>query len=868
MQHLLLCNTSFLVFSISICDRTLFSTFTMAGLGAGRSTSQYNSEVSLGLVGVPHTQEWTQTTAGFEFEFDPSIDPNIEIDAAIDAHLDAFCANPGWPKGQSLNDLQTTQDWALPTSFDTSDLLTYDMIGASSYPEPQNFAYPEPQSYFSAHETPYFKNNYGAFDPSRDTFSAQGLTAIPGSNAFVDYENASYSSQACANPNGSWMLPAEIGSLHKVETSYVPADNGSYNNTSEQFANYPEESQATTMLTNTVGPAPSSLIKQVEQEGHYNSDSGSNKDYRGDEAKPNKASKRAHRKKSRNDSVSSASTSAATPGVPIKYHPGEKPQKVDTKPWIRTNANTEGDTRTAKINRWKNKYEHKPLPLSVWSSGKHTFKYTKYENVDFLNEAPLSTRKIKEYIMNYPCDDQKRLILWIQKTPADQGRRYGSKQHSKCVFKDCPIQRYVEGTISTGEYRVAFDEKHYTYGDSVDPFDCTAYAHLYCMEQFLDFEQVCQAADVRVDTRLDLKFEPNGRAAFSMTDVPARYEMERFVKAARKGKLRQTQRWSNYPFHADYNRDQQKPHERTLTYLAHCMYEAHQDDAHKRQAARRPVTVSQRRVHLGDLEMFVADKRIMLEVYGGKRKGRNASIENHYDERILCNIARAKQEAKVFLDNTYKRKTFAKRRKKRKFVSEETDDEQSAHEFAHGHEPRATRQKKQRVNYAELSVLAQHQNAQDSQSQPVRRALSPEQQIQHLQTYVTTNFSCAPEPSHAQPLIDPTLETPYYVCTVPATPELDISNFPTCEADLPDDNLERLLALERRQSYMGDFNPMRTIKSLARTPGGRMPRSARFTRRAVFQAQPVSDSKEYGVNDPPSLVSTRRSVRLAGKRGS
>ncbi|KAH6644707.1 hypothetical protein C7974DRAFT_26531 [Boeremia exigua] len=815
----------------------------MSDQGAGRSTSRRNSTVSLGLVGVPHVVEPIQTVDEFIFDFDPAV---AGLDTDFNARIDALCA-AGLPDGQALQELQTTSDSTLNTGLEPSGSFEpYDLTDYSSFPEQQSFMYPEPQDYFMAHEAPYFSSGYGSLDPTLDFYNTMGLTAIPGNNTFIEDEN----SQAALQPY--------------EQTDYIPGDNSSCNNTSVQFATYPpEELQvATTNSVFSAEPIPSPVGKPDTQ---YETDSGSDDEYRNTKVKTTKAtkaSKRATQKK--RDSVSSASTSA-TPAEPAKYLPGEKPKKVDTKPWIRTNANTEGDTRTSKINNWKNKYGYKPLPLGTWSFGKHTFTYTQYENVDFLTEAPMSTRKISDYIFKYPSDDDKRLILWIQKMPADQGRRYGSKQHSKCAFRDCPMQRYVEGTISTGEYRVAFDEKHHTYGDRVDPYDCTAYAHLYCMEQFLDFERVCQEADVRIDTRLDMPLEPNGRAAFSMVDVPARHEIGRFLKAASQGKLRQSQHWYNYPLHADYKRDEQKPHECTLTYLAHCMYEAHQDDSHKRQAALRRVTVSQRRVHLGDLEMSVADKRIMLDVYGGKKKARNAKLEDHYDERILYHITRAEQEAKAFLEGKRRKKTSAKKSKKRKIgEGDDTDEEEEFTCSTQSRGTRTTRQKKQRVNYAESPVMQQYAQASYAQPRPVQPASTLEQQVQHLQTHVATNFSPPPKPAPTQPPIDPmlALDFPFSPYTVPATPKFDISDFPTCEDDLPSDNLEKVLALERRQSFAAELGPTSILKSPAYA---RTPRSVTFARRVGFEAQPVSASKVYRVDDPPTYMSGRRSARLAKK---
>ena len=142
------------------------------------------------------------------------------------------------------------------------------------------------------------------------------------------------------------------------------------------------------------------------------------------------------------------------------------------------------------------------------------------------------------------------------------------------------------------------------------------------------------------------------------------------------------------------------------------------------------------------------------------------------------------------------------------------------------------------------------------QPQPVQ---VPEEQVQHLQTYIATNFCYSPTPAKDQPPVDPAFDTPYGLYAIPATPKLDISNFSACEDNIPDDNLERLLALDRRQSCTAEFGPMGILKSPELTRSGRTPR------RAVFGAQPVSESKEYRLDDPPSFMSGRRSARLAAK---
>lgn len=836
----------------------------MTSLDVGRPASRRDSNVSLGLVGVPSFLEPPQTADAFEFDANPNIDYNFAFDDTIFADINNFGTTLDLSNGQSLNDFEAVP--ILPPQTDMGmtnlpqncaaneqyDSFAYDPTDLSLFPVQQNFGYPDPQGCYTAHEAPYFQTGYDPLAPPAGAFGTLGLAAIPGNNILTGYEDQ-YPTQQYNCVPGSWTLPVGLDSMPFDPT----LEHASKKTFVDPWTATPQESLGAPMAGAPMSPITPWTLTQ-------SSDSDSDDEYR-DEPKPKKIVKRPQRQQHEQrcqSEVSSACTSAGTPAEPIKYNAGEKPKKDEAKPWIRINANTEGDTRTAKINNWKNEYRYRPLPMGDWASGKHIFKYTQNCNVDFLTDAPMSTRKIREYIMNYPNEDKKqRLILWIQKMPADTSRRYGSLQHAKCAFKDCPVQKYVTGTISTGEYRVAFDEKHYTWGCEVDPYDCTAYAHLYCMEQFLDFELVCRVADVRVDTRHVLPLEPNERSAFSMVDVPARAEMEKFVKLAAKGKLRWAERWANYPIHANYGPEDQKPHEYTLTYLAHCMYEEYQDHSHKKQAALRRVTVSQRRVHLGDLEMSCADKRIEQDVFKGKKKGPNLKHEDYYSPRIWENINRAKKEAKEFLEAHARGKKRGARGKPQKGKKSKTVKHEESDDVAPAYSAgtRSFREKKHKVNYAESPVeqLHQYDDAAFMQAQ----AAPPVQanDVQHLTTYLGHNFGDA---SQHQPVIDPMLDTPYGLYAVPATPKLnieDFDNFPTCEDDLPDDNLEKLLSLERRQSC-ADFGPMSILKSPGLVSG-------RSSRRAGFEAQPVTDSKEYGVNDPPSAMGVRRSGRIRAREG-
>ena len=362
---------------------------------------------------------------------DLDADLNVDVNADLNAHTDALYAEAGFPVDQSLYELESMSLAPVETNLQPSELsqvyyptegyqYALNQTNFSSFPVEQSCTYAEPQGYYSAHETPFFDNQYSAIVPLGDMFSTLGLAAIPsntvfpeyGNTAFAEYGDVQYPLHPYAYPTGSWMQPTEATSFPTVNNGYVPVAPSFYNGTTNQFAPYLVEKSQAVMTTQapTVGPVTSSetgdhgppYTEEHTDPEAQESNSDSDSDYHDIPTEPTKASKRAARKRPRNDSCSSASTPTATPFEPVKYILGEKPKKVDSKPWIRTNASTEGDTRTAKINNWINKYEYKPLPLGTWSSGKYTFKYTQYANVDFLTEGLMSTRKIKEYIMNYP----------------------------------------------------------------------------------------------------------------------------------------------------------------------------------------------------------------------------------------------------------------------------------------------------------------------------------------------------------------------------------------------------------------------------------------------------------------------------------
>jgi hypothetical protein len=320
---------------------------------------------------------------------------------------------------------------------------------------------------------------------------------------------------------------------------------------------------------------------------------------------------------------------------------GEKPKKCAEKPWVRTNNITKGETtRTARMNQY---IEHGPdyptrdIPRAIWVTTNYKFEYTPNFGLHELKDRTMLARQIHEYITEYPDD---KLRLWIQPTATDSARRYASKEHSTCRFEKCPMRTWThQGTIGVGDYRVAFDEKHKTYGlGVVSPYDCTAFVHLYCMERFLDFPFICQVADVRVDTRGNMSKEPKGHFTGSFTSKnQAEAELaKKFVSAAKKGRLSETHEFSQYPVHADYPRGAPKLHERTLIYALFMMNMEHRAPSQMKQfIVQRTVKPGSFPIHRGDMEVKLVDKKIESlpafkeVVKSGKKAGFDHSI--YYD---------------------------------------------------------------------------------------------------------------------------------------------------------------------------------------------------------------------------------------------
>lgn len=258
----------------------------------------------------------------------------------------------------------------------------------------------------------------------------------------------------------------------------------------------------------------------------------------------------------------------------------EKPKIPKDKPWIRINKETRGGTsRTLKINNYNPDeiYEQLTHPIGAWSAGhsKREFVYSAHHE---LGEREMSIGRLKQFIQCHPKTDDCKLTLYIQRTPADSKRRYGSDQTERCRCADCPARVYGKsvasrGLITPGNYRVAFDEFSYGYGtykgSRADPFKVAFFVHLYCLERFLDFPALCRLENVSVeaDNRQAMPNEPNAKFGAALSGIELKIAAS-FIDACRAGNLRSPNgEWTNYPLHTKIGAEiKWKDHYDTLNY--------------------------------------------------------------------------------------------------------------------------------------------------------------------------------------------------------------------------------------------------------------------------------------------------------------
>lgn len=653
-------------------------------------------------------------------------------------------------------------------------------------------------------------------------------------------------------------------------------------------------------------PKPKRKRNRIQSDSESDSDVPIIKRHR--QGRPVKQKHVSESSSARRDSTFSDHSSLSQPvNVPV-VRAGEKPKKCDDKSWVRINNSTKGaSTRTARINQFiedGNKYKIKPLPIGDWETDKFKFEYNQNSGMDEFKKRTMSSRQIHEYITEYPED---YLRIWIQVTPGDAARRYASKSHSECLFEQCPNRVWAhKGTIEVGNYRVAFDEKHKRYGKGVvDPFDCVGYAHLYCMERFLDFAGICEIADVKVDTRGDMTKEPKTEASFifNKKHAPERMLAEKFIKAAKLGQLGRTPEFSNYPVHTDFKKGRPKPHEKTLVSAMFNINWEHRPRSQLKQFVTRNILPTSFGVHRGDQEIIVVDKKVeAMKVYKKAKEAYqheyfdHSAYYSHFHPEIDVRIAECLALRARFQAEDAQGPVSARRSRKRKMVSiDESDDErpeftrngdyveeigteyQHQQPIAFSRGSRSGRRKKQRTDTTGTHNMLQGGNIVYSQV-PGYAPASNGSVSQHQGGYGESFQSNSSYMQHNS-------GSPKSRKSSFSAIFKEVEDAPAVRR-LTDKELDFMMSLPRRKSSTMSIGPYNSIMKSPKTCySSRSPQTARTSlRTASFNAQPVTSSKEYNINDPPSHVTGlsngtntvynedyhqgRRSARLASKTPS
>ena len=243
--------------------------------------------------------------------------------------------------------------------------------------------------------------------------------------------------------------------------------------------------------------------------------------------------------------------------------------------------------RTEKILAFNPEEHYAPLkrPPKPWD----IFEYT--DQGELQTNTYYTAAEIRRYLYNNPQHHKKGIVLWIQRKPADSGRRYPNYASQRCRFHDCPARGNL---IGSGQYRVAFDQMS-PKGKNYDPHFNAGYVHLYCLERFLDFPEICQKITVRAeDRRFPEEPKQHNNMALSLKEEVEFANV--FITNCREGNIP--------PKYPRYNmRD--RPHEGSLTCaLSHVKLQYEPRTAAKRRQERGTKTALEK--HMGDLVVETA----------------------------------------------------------------------------------------------------------------------------------------------------------------------------------------------------------------------------------------------------------------------
>ena len=428
------------------------------------------------------------------------------------------------------------------------------------------------------------------------------------------------------------------------------------------------------------------------------------------------------------------------------------------------------------------------------------------------------------------------------------------------------------------------------------------------MERFLDFAYICQVANVKVDQRVGMEKEPKGHFA-SAFGSKHHYEAalaSKFIEAASKGRLGDTHEFSDYPVHEHYKGGHPKPHERTLIYALYGMNMKHRAKSQMKQfILQRKIRPGSFPVHRGDMEVKLVDKKIeRMDVYiDYKREGSKKEFDYsaYYDilhPEINQRIAEMEKKRDEFIKEDEAGIGGKRRTPRRPITFANSDDERQSPSR------KRSRSKKRQATDSDSSederpTLKRMSTARstgritalsdDSDSDPFEKLIisTKPRQGSHagLCKKPRINYS---EPSdlpiqaQAQTTVPPP-SNDFMSNYAPAIPFDDrkqsLSAFFPANNDPSWSNIDLdEFSIEGMDDVCMDEE---AVDALIGNNGKYRRQSSTFEngpwgegRTASFNAQPMSGSREFRREDPPSCVAdveeggqqgTRRSKRLASK---
>ena len=165
-------------------------------------------------------------------------------------------------------------------------------------------------------------------------------------------------------------------------------------------------------------------------------------------------------------------------------------------------------------------------PLKEAPESWDIFQYTKHGELD--PSRLFSAEEVNRLLFTHPLHrghrnlKESELMLRVHKTPAASAKRFPNGL--KCRFKDCPMR-----TINQGQYLVVLDELSVQYPDH-DLFLNAAYFHLFCMERFCNFQEICATMNVSAKGR-DSRKEEGRKNRFCLSLGEEERVVEDFVES-------------------------------------------------------------------------------------------------------------------------------------------------------------------------------------------------------------------------------------------------------------------------------------------------------------------------------------------------